>query len=311
MFPDNMSWDNDYNRNTVEDSFEMTLEEGTLILADYTGKIKDTGQIIDTTRKTDAEKAGNVDPTRNYEPRLIAVGEGWVLKGLDEALAKSDPGQTIDVELSPDKAFGTRDPDRVSRIPLRKFGERADELSVGAEVDVDNRVGIVRAIESGRVFVDFNHKYAGKTLQYNISIVQKLESRDEKVAALIRRRLPIEKEKLRFAFVDGERVVRITIPNDYFLVEGLQIIKRGISQDLFKFIKPLDKVDFVEEYENPAEKKEEVPPESAGPKVEASASSKENESSVGRSQALSGESLERKQTQSEEASPPAPATTTA
>jgi peptidylprolyl isomerase len=234
----------------------MTLESGTLILADYTAKIKDTGQIIDTTRKSDAEKAGNADPTRTYEPKLIAVGEGWVLKGLDEALAKSDPGQTLDVELTPDKAFGVRDPDRVSRIPIRKFGEKADELSVGAEVEVDNRVGIVRAIESGRVFVDFNHKYAGKTLQYNVNIVEKLDSRDSKVDALIRRRLPIEKEKVKFQF-DGQDLVKITIPSDYFLVDGLQIIKRGISQDLFKFIKPLSRVDFLEEYENPTLKKEE------------------------------------------------------
>lgn len=232
----------------------MTLEPGTLILADYTAKIKDIGQIIDTTRKTDAEKAGNADPTRTYEPRLIAVGEGWVLKGLDEALAKSDAGQTLDVELTPDKAFGARDPDRVSRIPIRKFGEKANELSVGAEIEVDNRVGIVRAIESGRVFVDFNHKYAGKTLEYNVNIIEKLDSRDSKVEALVRRRLPIEKEKVKFEF-DGESLVKITIPSDYFLFEGLQIIKRGISQDLFKFIKPLSRVAFVEEYENPAEKK--------------------------------------------------------
>jgi peptidylprolyl isomerase len=232
----------------------MPLEQGTLILADITGKVKDTGQIIDTTRKSDAEKAGNADPTRTYEPRLIAVGEGWVLKGLDEALAKSEPGQTLDVELTPDKAFGPRDPERVSRIPIRKFGDKADELSVGAEIEVDNRVGIVRAIESGRVFVDFNHKYAGKTLTYNVDVKEKLDSKDAKVEALIRRRLPIEKEKVKFQF-EGEKEVQITIPSDYFLVEGLQIIKRGISQDLFKFLKPLDKVDFVEEYENPAEKK--------------------------------------------------------
>ncbi len=235
----------------------MTLEAGTLILADYTAKIKDTGQIIDTTRKSDAEKAGNVDPTRTYEPRLIAVGEGWVLKGLDESLAKSEPGQTLDVELTPEKAFGVRDPERVSRMPIRKFGEKANELSVGAEIEVDNRVGIVRAIESGRVFVDFNHKYAGKTLEYNVEIKEKLDSRDAKVEALIRRRLPIEKEKVKFEF-EGDDLVKITIPSDYFLAEGLQIIKRGISQDLFKFIKPLAKVDFVEEYENPAVKKEEA-----------------------------------------------------
>jgi peptidylprolyl isomerase len=280
----------------------MTLEAGTLILADYTGKIKDTGQIIETTKKSDAEKAGNADPTRTYEPRLIAVGEGWVLKGLDEAISKSEPGQTFDVELTPDKAFGARDPERVSRIPIRKFGEKANELSVGGEIEVDNRVGIVRAIESGRVFVDFNHKYAGKTLQYNVNVVEKLESRDAKVEALIRRRLPIEKEKVKFEF-DGENLVKITIPNDYFLVEGLQIIKRGISQDLFKFIKPLAKVDFIEEYENPAEKKEEVA-KAAEPKPE------ETKEAVA-IEGTSGEQTKKEEEETErETSVPTPATTT-
>ena len=50
------------------------------------------------------------------------------------------------------------------------------------------------------------------------------------------------------------------------MLDGLQIIKRGISTDLFKFIKPLDKTSFVEEYENPSKKetetkKEEIPKE--------------------------------------------------
>ncbi len=235
----------------------MTLENGTLILADYTGRVKDTGQIIDTTRKNDAEKAGNADPTKNYEPRLIAIGEGWVLKGLDEALAEHDPGQSFDIEIAPDKAFGPRDPTKVSRMPLRKFGDKASELEVGEDIEVDNRVGIVRAVESGRVFVDFNHRYSGKTLEYNVEIKEKLASKDAKIEALIRRRLPIEKEKIKFENVNDNEV-RIIIPNDYFLLEGLQIIKRAISNDLFKFIKPINRVEFVENYENPAAKKEPI-----------------------------------------------------
>jgi FKBP-type peptidyl-prolyl cis-trans isomerase SlyD len=234
--------------------FALTLETGTLVFADYTGKLKDTGTIFDTTRKEDAEKAGNLDPTRVYEPRLIAVGEGWVLRGLDDALKNAAPGQTMDVELTPDQAFGPRDPNRVSRIPIRKFGEKASELSVGAEVEVDNRTGIVRSLESGRAIIDFNHKYAGKTLEYHVDIKQKLDTHQEKIEALIRRRLPLEKEKLKFELV-GEDEVKVVIPSEQFLLEGLQIIKRGISTDLFRFIKSLKKVEFLEDYENPTPQK--------------------------------------------------------
>lgn len=244
----------------------MTLEKGSLILADYTARVKDTGQIIETTRKTDAEASGTADPTRTYEPRLIAVGEGWVLKGLDSALEKSDAGQTLDVELTPDNAFGSRDPNKVSRIPIRKFGEKAGDLSVGGEVEVDNRLGIIRSLESGRAIVDFNHRYAGKTLLYNVDIKEKLEGKDEMIRALIRRRLPIEKEKLKFEL--SENSIKISIPNDYFLLEGLQIIKRAISTDLFKFVKPLGDVEFVEEYKNPSTEKPQEQPQPEKASVE-------------------------------------------
>src|SRR5579883_2329369 len=248
----------------------MALETGALILADYTARVKDTGQIFETTRREDAEKAGIADPTRNYEPKLIAIGEpSWslVLKAVDEALQKADPGQTIDVELPPEKAFGPRDPTKLSRIPIRRFGEKASDLSVGAEVEIDNRVGIVRQLESGRALVDFNHRLAGKTLVYNIFVKEKLEDRNAKIEALIKRRLPVDKEKIKFES-EGDSGLRIYIPNEIFLWEGLQITKRGISNDLFKFIKPLEKVTFVETYENPSKKAEEQAPAQAAQKEE-------------------------------------------
>ncbi len=257
----------------------MALENGSLILADYTAKIKDTGQIIDTTRKADAEKAGSADPTRTYEPRLIAVGEGWVLKGLDEALQKAEPNQTIDVELTPEKGVWRKRSEQGLPDPIRKFGEKASELEIGGEVEVDNRVGIVRSLESGRAIVDFNHKYAGKTLEYNVEIKEKLDSRDAQIQALIHRRLPVEKDKIKFESL-GEEEVKISIPSDYFLMEGLQIIKRGLSTDLFKFIKPLSKVEFVEVFENPAAKKAEEAQKTEQPSQEAAPAKETDQSAV-------------------------------
>ena len=50
---------------------------------------------------------------RKYGPRLISIGEGWVLKGLDEALASANSGDKLSVEITPDKGFGERDPSKV------------------------------------------------------------------------------------------------------------------------------------------------------------------------------------------------------
>jgi len=226
----------------------MTLEKGSLILLDYTAKIKDTNEIFETTRENDVKNSEDFDPLRKYEPRLLGVGEGWVLKGLDDALLHANLGGPLNIEIPPDKAFGERDASKVRMIPLRKLGEKANEVGVGDVIELDERMGIIRFIGSGRVQVDFNHKYAGRTLIYDANIVKKIESDDEKITNLIRRRLPIDTNDINYETKDSE--LEITIPEKIFLLDGLQIIKRGIVGDIFKFVPALQNINFKEKYSN-------------------------------------------------------------
>lgn len=234
----------------------MVIEKGTLIYANFTAKVKDTGEAIETTIEDEAKKLGIYDSGKKYEPRLIAVGEGWVIQGLDEEVMKMEVGEKKEIELPPQRAFGERDPSLVRMIPLRRFGDRANELAVGDIVEVDNKVGVVRYIGSGRAQVDFNHRLAGKTLVYTFEVVKKLENDEEKISALIKRRFGVEGEKVSFKINADELVVEI--PEQLFLLEGLQIIKRGVSNDIFHFIKSLNKVTFIERYTLKVEKKEEL-----------------------------------------------------
>lgn len=226
----------------------MTLEKGSLILLDYTAKIKDTNEIFETTRESDVKDSQNFDPSKKYEPRLLGVGEGWVLKGLDDALLNATINEHLNIEIPPEKAFGERDPSKVRMIPLRKLGEKANEIGVGDVVEIDERVGIVRFIGSGRVQVDFNHKYAGRTLVYDADIVKKIESDDEKISNLIRRRLPIEQSDVNYEKKDS--VLEISIPEKIFLLDGLQIIKRGIVSDISKFVPQFKDIVFIERFSN-------------------------------------------------------------
>ena len=65
----------------------LTFKKGQLILLDYTAKIKDTGEIFETTLEEEAKKHSLHDNNVKYMPKLVSVGEGWVLKGLDDALS--------------------------------------------------------------------------------------------------------------------------------------------------------------------------------------------------------------------------------
>ncbi len=45
----------------------MTLEKGSLILLDYTAKIKDTNEIFETTREDDVKNNPDYDPNKKYK----------------------------------------------------------------------------------------------------------------------------------------------------------------------------------------------------------------------------------------------------
>ncbi|MDA4116339.1 MAG: peptidylprolyl isomerase [Thaumarchaeota archaeon] len=224
----------------------MPFAKGTLVYVNYFAKVKDTGEPIETTIEDEAKKLDIYDADRRYEPRLVAVGEEWVLRGLDEEITKMDVGEKKTAELPPDRAWGGRDPTLLRMVPLRKFGEKADELRVGDEVEMDNRVAVIRFIGSGRAQVDFNHKLAGKTLVYDIEVVRKVEPGEDTIRSLIKRRFPGEGEKLAFTQNEGE--VAVTIPDEAFLVEGLQFIKRGIANDVLHFVPEVTKVTYTEVY---------------------------------------------------------------
>ena len=238
----------------------MTFKKGQLILLDYTAKIKDSGEVFETTLEDEAKKHSLHESNVKYMPKLVSVGEGWVLKGLDDALSETTSGDKKTIEVSPDKGFGARDKGKVRMIPLRKLGEDAEKVSVGDTVEIDNKKGIIRYIGSGRVQVDYNHRYAGKTILYDINIKKSLDSDDDKISEILKSRLPIENEKV--AYKKNGTIVDVTVPEEIFRADGLAIIKHFVQTDLFKFVTSLTKVNFVETYENkqtPKPKSEEKP----------------------------------------------------
>ncbi len=235
-----------------------------MVLVDLTARVKDTGEIIETTIEADAKKLGVYDESKKYEPRLISVGDNWVLKGVDEALLSAKLGKRITRNVPPEKAFGPRDPEKVRRIPLRKLGEKAAELTVGDEVEIDNRLGLIRFIGSGRAQIDFNHRYAGKVIIYDLKPLKELKTSDEKTMALLRRRLPVDAEKISLQIKSGE--AKVNLPQEAYLEEGLQIIKRAASTDIFKYVNEVRKVTFVETYESPKPKEPEKPKKKAAKK---------------------------------------------
>lgn len=224
----------------------MSIGKGSFILVDYTVTVKETGEAVETTIEEDAKQLGIYRAGEVYEPRLIIVGEGWVFKGVEEALPNLKLGEPMVVEVPPDKGVGSRDPSKIRMVPLRRF-PRDSRPRVGDRVEINGRMGIVRAIGAGRVQVDFNHPLAGKTLVYKLILRKMLESVEEKVEALIRRRFPgIDMSKTIVRIAD--RRVEVELPSDLQLAEGVQLAKRGLATDIARYIEGIDEVVFIERY---------------------------------------------------------------
>jgi len=239
----------------------LTFNKGSLILIDYTAKVKDTNEVFETTIEDEAKKHSIFEANLKYQPKLISVGESWVIKGLDDALASAKEGVKPTVEVTPDKGFGERDPSKVRMIPLRKLGEDAEKVSVGDTIEVDQKTGVVRFIGSGRVQVDFNHRFAGKTIIYDVNVLKSLVSNEDKINAILKRHMPVEDSKI-VSKLNGN-TLDVTIPEEIFGAEGLRIIKHFIQTDIFKFVPTLEKINFIETYGNKkTEKAKENPVES-------------------------------------------------
>ena len=241
----------------------MTLQKGDFILINYTAKVKETNEVFDTTIEETAKKEHLHKEGEVYEPKLVVIGEGWVLKTLDESLATMKLSKATSVEIPPEKAFGPRDPEKIKRVPLKQLlAKDIHNPTIGMRIEYGGKNATIRSIGAGRVLLDFNPPLAGKTLVYEVTVNKKLETNEEKIAALIHRRIPVvDAEKFKCAI--QEETLTIDMPEDTFYIEGVQIAKRGIAMDVQKFLPEMTEIKFVESFRS--EPKPEIAP---GPKTE-------------------------------------------
>ena len=225
----------------------MPIEKGDFVLIDYVARVKETGEVFDTTTEEVAKKERLYKEGEIYEPKLVVVGEGWMLKALDEGLLNFKVKKTASVEIPPEKAFGHRDPEKVKLVPLRRLTARGITPTLGMRLEYDRKLATVRTMGSGRVQLDFNPPLAGKTLVYEVTVEKKLKKNTEKIAALIHRRIPaVEVENFNFKI--GKTNVTVKVPEEAFYVEGIQLAKRGIATDIQRFLPEIRTVKFVETF---------------------------------------------------------------
>ena len=71
----------------------------------------------------------------------------------------------------------------------------------------------------------------------------------------MKRRLPVDADKVKINI--NVHSLTITIPDDQTLVDGIQIIKKAIVNDIFRYLPTINNIQIIEEYSKPEPKAEE------------------------------------------------------
>jgi len=124
-----------------------------------------------------------VDSSRDRgEPLAVLIGRGGLIRGVEDALAGKSAGDRFEVSVPPEQGYGPRDENAVQRVP-KKFFAANERLHPGLRTTLSTRDGAraVTVLKVGMsvVDVDVNHPLAGKTLKFDIEMVDVRDPTDD------------------------------------------------------------------------------------------------------------------------------------
>jgi len=105
-------------------------------------------------------------------------GYGEMLAGLERALEGKAPGESVQLQLEPEDAFGEYDPDLLRVEPAERYGKG---IAAGMEVEEDSRFYTVTDVADGKVVLDGNHPLAGMALRFSCEIVSVRTAKAEEI----------------------------------------------------------------------------------------------------------------------------------
>jgi len=230
------------------------MKKGDFVELVYTGRIKDLNLVFDTTNEKEAKESNIHDARASYGPVIICIGQGHVIKGLDEQLEGKELGKEYHIELSPEQGFGKKNAKLIQLVATSKFIKQKINPMPGLQVNIDGLMGMIRTVSGGRTLVDFNHPLAGKELAYDFKINKIVKDDEEKLKALLKLQLNLKDIKVEIK--EGNATIDLNIkqelpkPVEEKLTKHIKEIIPSIKNIEFKAIETKTKLP-----EKPKEKK--------------------------------------------------------
>jgi len=125
-----------------------------------------------------------MESSRSGDPLVILYGHGSIIPGLEQALLGRQAGDSFEVTVAPEQAYGEHRDGMTQRVPRKHF--KGARLVPGMQVVLPTRDGqrpmTVLKVGVSVVDVDLNHPMAGKTLSFAIEVLDVREASAEEIS---------------------------------------------------------------------------------------------------------------------------------
>jgi peptidylprolyl isomerase len=136
-------------------------QEGDTVKVHYTGKL-DNGMVFDS--------------SQDREPLEFKIGAGQVIPGFEKGIIGMEVGQSKTVKLPPEEAYGPQREELIAEVKKADIPENI-KPSVGQRLSLrqpdGNTVNVtISDVNEESITLDANHSLAGKTLIFDIELVE-------------------------------------------------------------------------------------------------------------------------------------------
>ncbi|MGM0506122.1 MAG: FKBP-type peptidyl-prolyl cis-trans isomerase [Bacteroidota bacterium] len=137
------------------------VKEGDTVKVHYTGTLND-GSVFDSSEER--------------EPLEFKLGEGQLIPGFEKAVTGMEKGDSVEVTIPSDEAYGETRDDLVISVPKSDMPDEI-EPAVGMQLQVNQPDGQpipvrVTAVEEENIQLDANHPLAGEDLTFKIDLIE-------------------------------------------------------------------------------------------------------------------------------------------
>ena len=134
-----------------------TVENDTVASVHYTGTFPDSGEEFDS--------------SRNGDPLTFLVGHKGMIPGFEREMLGASVGESRTFTLEPEDAYGHPSDELIQEVPREMFPAEMP-LDLGMMLMSDAGPMRIVAITDSTVRCDFNNPMAGKTLHFDVEVME-------------------------------------------------------------------------------------------------------------------------------------------